>query len=341
MSPLAQLQTNNRTFLRRHWHEFTVLSRLFTSHAGLNVLSFGCSTGEELLSLRALLPGASLFGCDVDWHSLQKARALLGGSATVFLSDDATLRAHGPYDIIVCNSVLLAPVQVVGGAKRGIDPGLWSETVSLLDSAMNPGGVLQIVNTNIPFRLHPKASGYEPAASPILFGCNFVDLFDLESRHLCTGVAGAGWSSVPPRHLGEEHWARLSVDDIETVHWRKSGGRPQPPPIDERLLNLPVTGEWASGTTSYRPFLDRGESRPSTHVEIDTAWKAVAVDSVRLERIQRRIWFDGSTAYTRAVSVDLEGPSATAFIESALGRRSTRLASDACFDPEAVRSPSF
>jgi hypothetical protein len=342
MSVDRPLQRNNRTFLGRYWTEHSVLRRAIASDDNLSILSFGCSTGEELVTIRALFPRAHLFGCDLDWRNLQAARALTGASATVFHSSDKDVLRHGPYDVILCNSVLLAPTSVDHGRRRGIDPAVWIDVLSLLDSALNPGGFVQIINSNIPFRYHPVSASYCPFRSPLILGPNFVDQFDLDGRHLCTGISGAGWSSVLSRHLGEEAWQALSPTDFHDVHFQKHGGTQCVMAVeDECMPSLPNPGEgWASGTATYRPHL-RPDPRPSTHVEVDVAWTALGVDLVRLERTTRRIWFDGSVVLTHHSEVDLSGASATSFIEAASGRRSTHLAMDDVFDARPVRSASY
>ncbi len=341
MPALHQLQTNNRTFVGRHWTEHTVLRRYLSTDEGLSILSFGCSTGEELVTLATLFPGARLFGCDIDWHNLTSARALAGRSATVFESRDEEIVRHGPYDVIVCNSVLLSHTTVVGGRARGIDPSRWLDVLSLLDSALKPGGILQIINSNIPFRFHPVAANYEPLRSPLILGPGFVDQFDLQGRHLCTGVAGVGWSALLNRHLGEEGWRELVPEDFHDVHFWKRGGVRRPSVIDDEVVpSLSHGGTLATGTMSYRSEIPP-DARPSTHMEIDIAWTATGVDTIQVRRNARRIWFDGSVAFTSDTTLDIAAASATAFIESAIGRRSTRLAMDASIAPTVVRAPAF
>lgn len=338
----SQLQTNNKTFLGRYWTEHSVLRRYLPTDAGLSVLSFGCSTGEEMLGLRALFPSAQLFGCDTDWHNLQAARALLGAGVTIFESSPRTLSAHGPFDVIVCNSVLLQPTRTVNGVKVAIPPNVWLDAVSQLDAALKPGGILQIINSNIPFRLHPVADSYEPLSSRLVLGPHFVDQFGVDGEHLCTGIGGGGWSSLMHRHAGEAGWPRLEPGDLQNVHFRKAGGEAPLPPIhDECIPTLPAGPVLARGTQSYRTVVDPGDSRPSTYVDVDVSWATSGVDAVRLERTARRTWFDGRVVWEGRAAADLTGTAAAAFIESSLGRRSTRLTLEELLVPRPIRASGF
>lgn len=339
-SSSVQLQTNNKTFFGRHWTEHTVLRRYFATDAGLSILSFGCSTGEELATLRVLFPGARLFGCDIDWRNLQAARALIGSDACVFASDDETIARHGPYDIVICNSVLLQSTAGADGIGRGIDPELWSHVLTVLDRSLRPGGVLQVVNSNIPFRFHPLAANYIPLRTPLILGPSFVDMYDPSGLFLCRGVAGMGWSGVLNRHIAECGWKNLEPTDFTDVHFWKRGSVPAPLPVlDETLPNRVAGTVLVSGNCTYRPA-GIHDSRPSTYVEVDVTWSAHGVDSVRLERAARRVWFDGSVIEMGATKVDLEGPEAGAFLDGAVGRRSSRISVDRLMVPSAIRSPS-
>lgn len=336
----SQLQTNNKTFLGRYWTEYSVLRRYFASDQQLSILSFGCATGEELATLRMHFPGARLYGCDTDWYSLQAARALLADKATIFTSSEQELLRHGPYDIVVCNSVLLRPTTALAGRKLGIDSILWSDVLSRLDSVLKPGGVMQIICSNIPFRYHPAFNRYQPLRSPLILGPSFVDIFNPQGSHLCSGVPGTGCSSILNRHLGEEAWKEMLPTDLHDVHFQKSGGSQLPSIEEELLANMPRGEAWASGSMTYRPEIPP-DPRPSTHIEIDTTWTALAADSVRLERRVRRIWFDGTVVLSCATASEMMGSPATNYIEAAIGRRSTILSLDEMSRSKPVRSSSL
>jgi hypothetical protein len=91
---------------------------------------------------------------------------------------------------------------------------------------------------------------------------------------------------------------------------------------------------------TYRPH-STPDPRPSTHTEIDLTWNTMGVDTVRLSRTARRIWFDGSVCRTSRSIVDMTGAAATAFIEAATGRRSSRLSMEALLNPQPIRSDCF
>ena len=337
---MTQLQTNNGTYLGRYWNELSVLRRYFPSDLGLSILSFGCATGEEIATVRMLFPNARMYGCDIDWHSLRAARALLGSDAAVFDSTPAEIARHGPFDIILCNSVLLRPTTVVAGRKRGIDAALWSDTVSMLDQALAPGGVIQVINSNMPFRLHSAAQNYEVLASPLVIAPHFVDQFDIDSTHLCSGIAGTGFSPVPNRHLGEEGWSRLQPGDLRHVHFRKQGGPPTQPVVDETIPNGGGGKPLVSGSCTVRSAAP-ADRRPSSFVEIDIAWETAGAEFVKTRRTVRRIWFDGAVAETFSSEADLAAGDAGVFLEAVSGRRPTKLALDAFLSPAARRTPAF
>lgn len=319
---IPQLQTNAGTFWGRYWTETTLLRRYFQRDDNLAILSFGCSTGEELATLRRLFPNARIFGCDIDWHSLRTARSLMGKEAVVFDSTEEQIRLHGPYDIIVCNSVLLRPTTKLGSARAAIPPSLWIDTVGMLDEALAPGGIFQVINSNIPFRMHSVAHNYTVLDSPLVLGPHFVDQYNLEGQILCSGVPGTGLSSILNRHLGEDGWRELQPGDLRHVHFRKGDGNTKA--IQNEIVpTRSIQRSWASGVTSYRAELP-ADSRPSSHLEVDVKWHTSGTTNARLEREVRRIWFDGSIAEVFTTEVDLTADDAIAYFEMVTGRRSSR-----------------
>jgi SAM-dependent methyltransferase len=315
---IPQLQTNNGTFYGRYPTETRLLRRYVPSDQGLRVLSFGCSTGEEVLFLKALFPAAQLFGCEHDWANLAAARTTVGSHAVIFDSTADQLHRHGPFDIIVCNSVLLAPTANTPSGPRGLPPKLWSEMVSLLDSVLAPGGIIQIINSNIPFRLHPVATQYTPLRSPLILGAHFVDQFDLDGQRLCSGLGGTGLSAHLNVHLAEPGWAALRPEDLTDTHFQKAGDDPAVPVSDEIVPNLRPRAARGAGTSTYRPVVP-SDPRPATFQTVTLDWRSVGADAVRLKRSVVRTWFDGTQLPASETTIDLTGAAASAFVEGQLG----------------------
>jgi hypothetical protein len=147
----------------------------------LKVLSFGCSTGEEIVTLRSIFgDAAALYGCEIDPVSLQEAIATTGHLATIFKSDRAAIRDHGPYDLINCASVLcLNPpthIQTLFPAEE------FDALLAVLDSALRPGGLIALTNASYRFYGSPLAPCYDPVRSDLVFSSGFVNIYAHDRR---------------------------------------------------------------------------------------------------------------------------------------------------------------
>src|SRR5690606_36931167 len=94
-----------------HYNRYPGTFRTVQLYAGcvfggrpLGILSFGCSHGLELATLKACFPDASIFGCDVNESALADA-ARVHDSICVFKSVPEAIRAFGPFDIVFAMSV--------------------------------------------------------------------------------------------------------------------------------------------------------------------------------------------------------------------------------------------
>jgi 2-polyprenyl-3-methyl-5-hydroxy-6-metoxy-1,4-benzoquinol methylase len=72
------------------------------------VLSWGCSSGAELLALRRALPDADITGVDINARSLAKARHAIAGDrgTRLILSGDPAELAGEKFDAVLCLAVL-------------------------------------------------------------------------------------------------------------------------------------------------------------------------------------------------------------------------------------------
>jgi len=105
---------------------------------GVSVIEIACGTGRNLARIRAVWPGAALFGLDISAEMLKSARARLPrevrlavGDATAF--DPQALFGHGNFDRVVmayCTSMIPE----------------WRDAVALACRLLAPGGSLHIVD---------------------------------------------------------------------------------------------------------------------------------------------------------------------------------------------------
>lgn len=120
------------------------------------VLSWGCSTGAELLALRKTLPHAEITGVDINARSLAKARRAVSGDDAIrlILSGDPGELAGEEFDAILCLAVLRhARLQEERPSScAAILPFAQAERFTeSLTSLLRPGGLLALWNVH--FRL--------------------------------------------------------------------------------------------------------------------------------------------------------------------------------------------
>src|SRR5215469_3620108 len=88
----GRFQPYSHTLPDRYPWLFKFAARELTA-AELNILSFGCSRGDEVFTLRRYFPRAALRGIDVDPHNIAACRARAGRAARMSFCTAAT--THG------------------------------------------------------------------------------------------------------------------------------------------------------------------------------------------------------------------------------------------------------
>ena len=155
----------------------------------LKILSFGCSNGAELSSLRAYFPDAQLYGCDVNAEVLRTAaEGLLMDEVLLFVSSPEALVAHGPFDIVFAMSVLCrfpeSAAARLDDLRTVYNPEDFALTVDALVGSLRPDGILALYNTNYPFAALPASRRFRAVTSALIQSNGFVDKFDLSGRRL-------------------------------------------------------------------------------------------------------------------------------------------------------------
>lgn len=155
------------------------------------VLSWGCSTGAELLALRKALPHAQITGVDINARSLAKARRVVSGDGAIelILSGDPIELAGEEFDAVLCLAVLRhARLEEERPAScTAILPFARAEGFATnLASLVRSGGLLALWNVHFRLSDMAVASRFTPvlelergrAANQPLYGTNDQRLDD-------------------------------------------------------------------------------------------------------------------------------------------------------------------
>ena len=162
-----ELQTTQATIYDRYPHVFTgtklIIQKEFSDLIrNLEVLSFGCSTGEEIKTLYdKYISNANFTGVDIHEPSLNKAKELLKDyENTRFINFNEFSSEFKRYDIIFCLSILCK--HLFSKNEPPISFKLFDKTLVLLDEALNIGGYLVVYNSNYCILDSSIGNKYEP-----------------------------------------------------------------------------------------------------------------------------------------------------------------------------------
>jgi 2-polyprenyl-3-methyl-5-hydroxy-6-metoxy-1,4-benzoquinol methylase len=124
------------------------------------VLSFGCATGEECVSLATYFPAAEIVGADINPVILLKASKHQSDRIRFVYASDRTLSQMGGFDAVFCMAVLRH-----AGRYSFED---FEERALFLETLVRPGGLLVIHNSPYRFGDTARRASYEtiPVAAP-------------------------------------------------------------------------------------------------------------------------------------------------------------------------------
>lgn len=138
------------TLLDRYPRHFAAAQTELSDITAPAILSFGCSSGEEVVSLRRHFPTARLVGAEINPVQLAACAQLPADPQITFIrSTHDAITELGPYDAIFCMAVLQRFPHVV--EQRGIRNiakrypfAHFSREVKFLADQLRPGGLLVI-----------------------------------------------------------------------------------------------------------------------------------------------------------------------------------------------------
>jgi len=148
----------NDTTIDRYPEVFAFLATALASNPSAHILSFGCSTGEEVFSLRRYLPNARIKGIDISRGNVADARRKLKSapdSRLQFVVGATTEQiASRSLDAVLCMAVFrhgdLSNSDADSCAHR-LDFAEFSRCTEDLARCLKPGGFLAIEHSNFRF----------------------------------------------------------------------------------------------------------------------------------------------------------------------------------------------
>jgi trans-aconitate methyltransferase len=184
--PAGLMQPSNVTAPDRYPETFAFVQAQLGVDSVVNILSFGCSTGEEVFSLRHYFPRAAIKGVDANPGNIAVCRRRLKSvnDANITFEAAATLAAESAaaYDAIFCMAVLRHGEL---GRRRAVRSDhllpfeLFAQAVESFSRCLKPGGLLAMRHSNFRLRDAPRGVDFEtvlrevaddPANTTPLFG---------------------------------------------------------------------------------------------------------------------------------------------------------------------------
>jgi SAM-dependent methyltransferase len=165
LRPKTAFQPFNFTQPNRYPAIFRCVQTALGADNEIRILSFGCSTGDEVFSLRHYFPRARIKGIDINAANIAVCERRKTDAAIEFQTADSTAsEPTGSYDAIFCMAVLRHNDLSKPGVTR-CDHLLrfeaFAETIAEFDRCLKPGGLLAIRHSNFRFADTPTSLDYE------------------------------------------------------------------------------------------------------------------------------------------------------------------------------------
>lgn len=164
---------------------------------GGDLLSFGCSTGDEVLSLGRWFPSARVLGLDIHPGHIAVCRRRLAHQADPRLScavaADTSRLSKGSQDAIFCLSVLRRGDL---GSLAGDSCAMWlrfeafERHVAEFARVLRPGGLLILRHSNFRLRDTAIAAAFEPVLTLDASPDSATPLFGPDNRRLADQAYG-------------------------------------------------------------------------------------------------------------------------------------------------------
>lgn len=186
-------QTTPATAMNRFPLIFSACRGCFEEKSDIKILSFGCSTGEEVLTLRHYFPNATIVGAEINKYSLEICQKRKLDDKMIFIkSTSEEISKHGPYDAIFCMAVFQRTLGLIA-EKRITDLSRiypfrrFADQICELDPCLRKDGLFVVHFSQYDFRDTEVASKYSTYGD-YNQDCYWPYIFDKNSKLVTTKV---------------------------------------------------------------------------------------------------------------------------------------------------------
>ena len=133
------------------------------------ILSFGCSTGEEVFSIGQLIPQAEILGVDINTWCIREAKKKASNPNHTFVHRlSKEFESGGPFDAIFCMAVFQRPGNrhnEDNSEAEGIQFEQFEHEIILLDKKLKSGGLMIIDHADFRFSDTSIFQNYKPLST--------------------------------------------------------------------------------------------------------------------------------------------------------------------------------
>lgn len=189
-------QTTSATCINRYPDIFTGCLTYFGENEKIRILSFGCATGEEVVTLHHYFPQAEIVGAEINKHSLKVCRSIPVGENIHFInSRPDEIQKYAPFDVIFCMAVFQRTPGVIAqneitDIKKIYPFEKFENQIHELDGYLNRNGLLVIhmsqydfMDTDIASRYKTYGNYHQNHYGPFVFDRNSKIKKELPYRH--------------------------------------------------------------------------------------------------------------------------------------------------------------
>ncbi|MFZ0844920.1 MAG: class I SAM-dependent methyltransferase [Pseudolabrys sp.] len=190
--PKGAYQPFNTTRLNRYPKTFRFIRSELGAESKVNILSYGCSNGDEVVSLGVYFPFAIIRGIDINPANIELCRQrFVRDTAISFEAASSTAgESANSYDAIFCMAVLRHGDLAQPGITRCdhlIRFDDFALTIEDFRRCLKPGGLLAVQHSNFRVSDTPAARGFETVLRTAAREAAMTPIFGPDNR-LMPGV---------------------------------------------------------------------------------------------------------------------------------------------------------